>query len=162
MTTSDVEANSFAKAELYDIYTYPVDVYFKYPEGNDLYLQAQENIKDIPGMTGLDVSELHATYPTFLAAKILKDYGLATGKIGVDLENLEVLLDSFFAIRKPLDEILHRPILLGEQVHFRFAVIRFDQPVHFLFEHVVGRIFLSDEISKLRTCEQSGLIRAQD
>jgi len=89
VTCPDVEANSFAKSGAFKVFEYPIDVYFKYVSGEDLYLKAQENIKDIPELMDLNVRDMLARSPVLLASKILKDSGLSGAKIGIDEEYVE-------------------------------------------------------------------------
>lgn len=101
IVTPDTEAKSFEKSGAYKVYVYPVDIYFKYAsKEEDLYLQGMENIKDIPEVQNLDVREKHIHTAFYLAAKILKGYGLASSKIGVDLEYVEY--GNYTVMRKAL------------------------------------------------------------
>lgn len=105
VTCPDIEASSFAKSGVFEVFEYPIDVYFKYGLGEDLYLKAQENIKDIPKLKGLNIRDMLAKSPVLLAAKILKGRGLGGAKIGIDKEYVETAFFEEIAKALPSCEI---------------------------------------------------------
>ena len=113
VTCPDVEANSFARSGVFEIFEYPIDVYFKYPPGEDLYLKAKENVRDIPELQDLGVRDLLARSPVRLAAKVLRDRGFSTARIAVDKEYVQTAFFEELAASFPGAEMVDgTPIFL--------------------------------------------------
>jgi Xaa-Pro aminopeptidase len=125
------EARSFAKSGVFQVVDYPIDVYFNYASGEDLYLKARENIKDIPELKNLDIRDMLAKSPVLLAAKILKGRGLGGAKIGIDKEYVEAAFLEEIASALP-----HCEIEDGTQIFLDLRAIKSDEEVNNMVEAI--------------------------
>jgi len=91
VVTPDVEAKAYTRSGAFRGYEFPMDVYFKYPEGvEDLYLKGKHNIAPFEDqLQGLDVRKLLIRTPVLLLAEILSNRNLDGARIGIDKEYIE-------------------------------------------------------------------------
>ena len=131
VTSPDLEATSFAKSGAFEVFEYPVDVYVNYGTEQDLYLKAEENVKDIPQLHNLNVRDLLAKSPVLLAAKILKSRGLHRPKIGIDKEYIETAFFEEIAQALPDSEIVD-----ATQLFLDMRAIKSDEEIQYMVEAI--------------------------
>ncbi len=131
VTSPAFEAEYFAKSGIFKVFEYPEEVYFKYPLAEDLYLRAKDNIKDIPELKGLSVSQTIMKSPILIAAKILKGRGLGGAKIGIDKEYIRTLIFEEVAKALPNCEIED-----GTQIFLDLRAIKSDEEITNMVEAI--------------------------
>jgi len=120
VTCPDVEASAFARSGVFEVFEYPISMYY-----------TEEKIKNIPELKGLDIRDMHVKSPVLLAAKILKDRGLGGANIGIDKEYVDAA--SFEEVVKTLPDC---EITDGTQIFLDLRATKSDEEISNLVEAI--------------------------